>query len=311
MLANRWAFARAGTVDVGISLGLGALLGLAAGFSLLETAFLALVVFNSSTAIVARSVLDFGWIGTPEGDAIFGLVVVEDLVTAGLFGVLSAVVGGGSGWSLAAALLAGLSFLVALTAVSLHGSDVVERAFRPLGSELFVLASLGATAVVGGLGVLTRTSEAVAAFLAGSVFRNAGLLPEAERYLAPVRDVFAVAFFVWVGVRTDPGVVGRVGPFIAVASVVTLGGQVVSGYYAGRAFGLDPDGAVRMGTALTPRGEFSLVIAAFLATAGTTPILTEVIPAFTVGYVLVTSVVGSVLVRQADTLAAVRRRVWA
>jgi CPA2 family monovalent cation:H+ antiporter-2 len=105
--------------------------------------------------------------------------------------------------------------------------------------------------------------------------------------------------------------VGRVGPFIAVASVVTLGGQVVSGYYAGRAFGLDPDGAVRMGAALTPRGEFSLVIATFLATAGTTPILTEVIPAFTVGYVLVTSVVGSVLVRYADTLAAVRRRVWA
>lgn len=308
LLANRQRFARAGIVDVGLSLSLGFAVGLVAGFTLLEAAFLALVVFNSSTVIVAKSVVDLGWIGTREGDAIFGVIVIEDLVTAALFGVLSAVVGGGPGLSFLTALLVGFAFLALLTAVALRGGDRIGRAFRPLESELFVVASLGVAAVVGGLGILTRTSEAVAAFLAGGAFRNAGLLSEAEQYLAPLRDVFAVVFFVWVGAQTDPRVVGRVAPLVAAASIVTLLGQLVSGYYAGRAYGLDAKGAVRMGAALTPRGEFSLVIAAFLTTAGTTATLTETIPAFTVGYILVTSIVGSVLLRRADDIDALRRR---
>lgn len=58
--------------------------------------------------------------------------------------------------------------------------------------------------------------------------------------------------------------------------------------------------SVRVGCSLTPRGEFSLVIATFLAAAGTTPTLRTTIPAFTVGYVLLTSVVGPTLMQHSD-----------
>ncbi|MBX0322096.1 cation:proton antiporter [Halomicroarcula sp. F13] len=309
LLAERRAFALAGGVDVGVSLPLGFLVGLAVGFTPLEAGFLALVVFNSSTVIIAKSVVDAGWLGSRTADAIFGVVVVEDIVTALLFAVLSALVAGGSGLDLARSLGVGVVFLLAVVGVTLRGADRLGRAFRPLRGDLFVVAALGVAAFVAGLGALTRTSEAVAAFLAGGLFQNADLTAEAERYLAPVRDVFAVVFFVWVGVQTDPRVVADVTPLVLGAGAVTLAGQLVSGYYAGRAFGLDADGAVRMGAALTPRGEFSLVIAAFLTAAGTTPTLSETIPAFTVGYVLLTSVAGSVLLHRADDIAGLRHRV--
>jgi CPA2 family monovalent cation:H+ antiporter-2 len=55
---------------------------------------------------------------------------------------------------------------------------------------------------------------------------------------------------------------------------------------------------------MVTRGEFSLIIAA-TAAAGTTDVMTQVIPAFAVGYVLVMSVLGSVLMQYADQLEAV------
>jgi CPA2 family monovalent cation:H+ antiporter-2 len=49
------------------------------------------------------------------------------------------------------------------------------------------------------------------------------------------------------------------------------------------------------------------VIAAFLVTAGTTDALRETIPAFTVGYVLLTSILGTILMRNAHLIELVAR----
>jgi CPA2 family monovalent cation:H+ antiporter-2 len=52
---------------------------------------------------------------------------------------------------------------------------------------------------------------------------------------------------------------------------------------------------------MIPRGEFSLVIATLAASVGTGALASE-IPAFTVGYVLVMSVLGTVLIQNADVI---------
>jgi CPA2 family monovalent cation:H+ antiporter-2 len=52
---------------------------------------------------------------------------------------------------------------------------------------------------------------------------------------------------------------------------------------------------------MVSRGEFSLVIAA-LAAGGTGQVMTEVIPAFAVGYVLVMSTLGTVLMSESDVV---------
>ena len=304
LFSNRRRFLRAGAVDVGISLPLGFLLGVAFGFSLLEAAFVALVVFNSSTVIIAKSLIDLGWIVDPESQAILGVVVIEDVITALGFAVLTVVlVGGGDPATVARSVATSVAFLLVLLAAAYYGARILERAFGTPSVEVFVMGVLGVGALVAGAGLLVGVSEAVAAFLVGTAFGRTSHTGRVEQLVAPTRDLFAALFFAVVGLQTNPALVTAALALVLAAVVVTVVGQLASGYLAGRAYGLDARRAVRVGTALSPRGEFSLVIAAFLAAAGTTPALRETIPAFTVGYVLVTSVLATVLMGNADRLS--------
>ncbi|MXR42347.1 cation:proton antiporter [Halobaculum sp. WSA2] len=305
LFANRVRFLRAGAADVGISLPLGFVLGLAFGFTWLEAAFLALVVFNSSTVIIAKSLVDLGWIADRESQAILGVVVIEDVLTALGFAVLSVLLVGGNDVSTVVGSVGrSFAFLLALLAAAYYGASLLDRTFDVDSTELFVLGVLGVGALVSGAGLLVGVSEAVAAFLVGTAFGRTGHAARIQRLIAPSRDLFAAVFFFVIGLQTDPRLLTATLGLVLAAAVVTTVGQLVSGYAAGRAYGLDHGRSVRVGCALTPRGEFSLVIAAFLVAAGTTPALRETIPAFTVGYVLVTSVLGTVLMRNADRIAA-------
>jgi len=303
LLRDSDRFLKAGAIDIGISLPLGVGIGLLVGFSLLESLFLALVVFNSSTVVIAKSLIDLGWVVDPASRAVLGVVVIEDIVTALGFAVLAVFLRGGTTIAaLAFTVGQSLLFLVVLLAAAYYGSNVVERLFGTESSEEFLLGVLGVGALVAGAGLFVGVSEAVAAFVVGTAFARTRHAARVERLVAPSRDLFAAFFFFVIGLQTDPTLVGGVAGFVLATAAVTTLGQIVSGTLAGRAYGLSPKRSVRVGCALTPRGEFSLVIAAFLATAGTTPVLRTTIPAFTVGYVLVTSIAGTVLLRNSDAV---------
>jgi len=312
LFRKRGQFLRAGAVDVGVSFPLGVLVGLGFGFSLLEALFVGLIVFNSSTVIIAKSLLDLEWIVNPESEAILGVVVIEDVLTAAVFAVLSAVVLGSADVATLGRTLGGAAVvLFALVLVAYYGSERLDRLFDVRSNELFLLAVLGVTALVAGAGLVAGVSEAIVAFLVGAAFGRTSHVERIEGLVAPSRDLFAAVFFFVIGLGTDARLVVATTGLVAVATVVTVGGQLFSGYVAGRSYGLSIPQASRMASALTPRGEFSLVIAAFLVTAGTTPALRETIPAFTVGYVLVTSILGTMLMRNANTVERVARALGA
>jgi CPA2 family monovalent cation:H+ antiporter-2 len=301
LFSNRVKFLRAGAVDVGISLPLGIVLGLAFGFTWLEAGFIALIVFNSSTVIIAKSLIDLGWVVNPESRAILGVIVIEDVLTALGFALFSVfLVGGTDASTVALSIGQSLLFLVVLLGAAYYGAAMLERLFGTDSSEIFLLGVLGVGAFVAGAGLMVGVSEAVAAFLVGTAFGRTRHVARIEHLIAPSRDLFAAMFFFVIGLQTNPVLLTATFEFALVAVVLTTAGQLVSGFLAGRAYGLDRPRAVRVGCALTPRGEFSLVIAAFLVTAGTTPALRETIPAFTVGYVLLTSILGTILMRNAD-----------
>ncbi|WP_380674676.1 cation:proton antiporter [Salinigranum sp. GCM10025319] len=309
LVRKRARFVRAGAIDIGVSLPLGILVGLAFGFSLLEALFVGLIVFNSSTVIIAKSLIDLEWIANPESEAILGVVVIEDIVTAAVFAVLSAVVLGATDVAtLGATLGQAAVVLLVLGVVAYYGEGWIDRAFDIRSGELFLLGVLGATALVAGIGLAAGVSDAIVAFVVGASFGQTSHVARIESLLAPSRDLFAAVFFFVIGLQTNPRVVVSVAGVVAVAVVVTLLGQVVSGFFAGRSYGLSVEQASRMASALAPRGEFSLVIAAFLVTAGTTDALRETIPAFTVGYVLLTSVLGTVLMRNAHLVERIANR---
>jgi monovalent cation:H+ antiporter-2, CPA2 family len=90
-------------------------------------------------------------------------------------------------------------------------------------------------------------------------------------------------------------------------SVLTIATKVLTGYLAARRAGIGVPGRWRTGFALTPRGEFSIVIAGLAVSNHVEPRLAPLATA----YVLITVVVGPILARVPDAewfKAIVRRR---
>ncbi|MFW6436970.1 MAG: cation:proton antiporter [Halococcoides sp.] len=300
LLDDRTRIATIGGIDLVVNLGLGVAIGVAVGFSSLEIAFLAGIVYISSSAVITKSLIDNGWVANPESGPILGTLVFEDIFIAIYLAVLSAVALG-EGTLVDAGLSVGVAFalLGALTAVAWYGTAAIERLFGADSDELFLLSVAGITTLIAGVALVGGLSEAVAAFFVGTAFGETDLVERIEDVIAPARDLFAAVFFFAIGLQTDVTLFGAVAGVVLLAVVVTTVGKLASGTLSGRIYGLGPRRAARVGVGLVPRGEFSLVIAALAASVGTGALAAE-IPAVAVAYVLVMSVLGTVLIQHAD-----------
>ena len=304
LLASRERLFRVGAVDLVINFAIGLGLGFAFGFSPLESLFLAGIVYVSSSAVVTKSLIEQGWIVDPESQPILGTLVFEDVFVAIYLALLSAVALG-EGGVVDAALGVGVAFvfLGALTAVAWYGTGHVEQLFAAGSDELFLLRVLGVTVLVAGAALAAGVSEAVAAFFVGTAFSGTSHVERIEHVVSPARDLFGAVFFLAIGLRTDVTLIAGVAGLLLVAVVVTTLGKLLSGTLSGRLYGLDRARSVRVGLGMVPRGEFSLVIAALASSAGVGA-LADTIPAFAVGYVLVMSILGTVLIQQSDRITA-------
>ena len=304
LLSARSKVTRAGVIDVVVNLPLGIVIGLALGWSAVEALLLGGIVYISSSAIITKTLIDLGWIADAEADPILGTLVFEDLFIAVYLAVVtSLVVGGGDVAALGGSLAVAFAFLGALLVAVQYGTGAFTRLLDVSDTESFVLRTLGVVVPVAGVALSLGVSEAVAAFFVGMGFATSGHRERIERLLTPVRDAFAAVFFLWIGVGTDPRLLAGVALPLAAAVVFTTPAKLLSGYLGGRVYDLSARRSVRVGLGLVPRGEFSLVIAA-LAAGGSTTVMRETIPALAVGYVLVMSVLGTVLMQRS---AAVER----
>ncbi|WP_129114156.1 cation:proton antiporter [Halegenticoccus tardaugens] len=302
LLENRRKLTAVGLLDVAVNFPVGVAIGLVLGWSLLEALLLGGIVYISSSAVITKSLIDLGWIADAESEPILGTLVFEDLFIAVYLAVVSSLVrGGGSLAETGRDVAVAVGFLLALVVAAHYGSAWLERALDVGSNELFVLRALGITVPVAGAALSLGVSEAVAAFFVGMGFSSTVHVERIERLLSPVRDVFAAIFFFWIGLNTDPELVAATAGLLAVAVVLTTPTKLVSGFFGGRMYGLDDRRAVRVGASMVTRGEFSLIIAT-TAAAGAGPVMTGTIPAFAVGYVLVMSILGTVLMQYSGAL---------
>ena len=301
LLESRTRITRAGVADIAVNLPLGIAIGLVLGWSLVESLLLGGIVYISSSAIITKSLIDLGWIANPEAEPMLGTLVFEDLFIAVYLAVVtSLVLGGGGGLgSVGRSLAVAFGFLGLLLVAVQYGTRLFTGVLDGTGREAFVLRTLAVVVPISGAALVLGVSEAVAAFFVGMGFATSGHRERIERLLAPVRDVFGAVFFFWIGVGTDPTLLVAAAVPLVLAVALTTPAKVVSGYLGGRVYDLSKRRSLRVGVGMVPRGEFSLVIAA-LAASGTTPVMREVIPAFAVGYVLVMSGLGTVLMERSE-----------
>jgi CPA2 family monovalent cation:H+ antiporter-2 len=300
LLAARTNITRSGLIDIVINLPVGVVIGFGLGWSLVESLLLGGIVYISSSAIITKSLIDLGWIANAESEPILGTLVFEDLFIAVYLAVVTSLVLGGDGLEqVGTSLAVAFGFLGLLLVFVQYGTRLFTAVLDVSNPEPFVLRTLGVLVPVAGFALSIGVSEAVAAFFVGMGFATTDHRERIERRLLSIRDVFAAVFFFWIGVNTDPRLVAAVALPLALVVLVTTPTKIVSGYYSGRVYRLTPRRSLRVGVGMVARGEFSLVIAA-LAAGGTGRVMTEVIPAFAVGYVLVMSTLGTVLMGESD-----------
>ncbi|WP_424018271.1 cation:proton antiporter [Halorientalis pallida] len=309
LLGDGRRIATIGVIDLVLNFGVGLALGFAFGFGPVETLFLAGIVYISSSAVITKSIIDEGWVANPESGPILGTLVFEDIFIAIYLAVLSAVaLGGGSLADAAVSVGTAFAFLGVLLAAAWYGTGVVERLFSTGSDELFLLRVLGVTTLVAGVALAMGVSEAVAAFFVGTAFSGTEHTERIEHVIAPSRDFFAAVFFFAIGLTTDVTLLADVALLLAAAVVVTTASKLLSGTLSGRVYDLDPRRSLRVGLGMVPRGEFSLILATLAATAGgNAGTLGEVVPAFAVGYVLVMSIVGTLLIQNANVIEGLRK----
>jgi CPA2 family monovalent cation:H+ antiporter-2 len=303
LLESRTRITRAGVADIAVNLPLGIAIGLVLGWSLVESLLLGGIVYISSSAIITKSLIDLGWIANPEAEPMLGTLVFEDLFIAVYLAVVTSLVLGGEGGlgSVGRSLAVAFGFLGLLLVAVQYGTRLFAGVLDGTGQEAFVLRTLAVVVPVSGAALALGVSEAVAAFFVGMGFATSGHRERIERLLAPVRDVFGAVFFFWIGVGTDPTLLVATAVPLVLAVALTTPAKIVSGYLGGRVYDLSKRRSLRVGVGMVPRGEFSLVIAA-LAAGGTTPVMRDVIPAFAVGYVLVMSGLGTVLMERSGVV---------
>lgn len=295
LMGNLKSSARAGVWDAILNALPGAAFALLMGWGPIAALAMAGVTWISSSGVIAKVLRDLGRLGNRETPTILSVLVIEDLAMAFYLPVLSAVVIGASllQGSITVAIAVGSVTLVLYLAVR-HGKRL-SKIFTPNHPESLLLGVLGLGMLVAGLAAQVQVSSAVGAFLVG-IALSGQVAQNAEKLLSPLRDLFAAIFFVFFGFTTNPADIPAVIIPAVILAIVTMSTKVLTGYFAAKRAGIGRPGRWRTGLALTPRGEFSIIIAALAVGAGVEPLIAPMAAT----YMLVTVVVGPLLARLTD-----------
>ncbi len=257
-------------VEVSMMLWIGFVIARAFGWNDHQAAFTAAAVAISSTTITVKTFDEHGVRGHVR-EVVFGVLVVEDLLAILLLAALTPIAAGSaaSAESVAMSAVQLVGFLLVLVVV---GILVVPRTIRAIvtarRSETILVASIGLCFATALLARELGYSEALGAFIAGSLVAESGAGKTIEPLVKPVRDVFVAIFFVSVGLRIDPELVGSSVVVIAIFTAVVVCGKIVGVTLGAFLTGRGPMTALTAGMSLAHIGEFSFIIAGLGATSG-------------------------------------------
>lgn len=222
----------------------------------------------ASTVVLTRVLLDNRQLHTWTGRVAIGWLVVEDLFTVLVLVVLPALFAGkGQGVSLASELgFLAVKILALVAAVFVLGQKFIPwifaKAAKSSSQELFTLTVLvTALGVAVSSAILFDVSMALGAFLAGMVVGKSEFSLRAASEVLPLRDAFAVLFFVSIGMLLDPQVLLAHAPLIGVTLAVVVVGKTIGALAIVLLLGYPLKVALGVSVALAQIGEFSFILA--------------------------------------------------
>jgi len=253
-----------------LGMGLAAWIGWPVGAGLV----FGLALSVASTVVLLRALQERRLVETKRGRIAVGWLIVEDIamvLTLVLLPVFSTALAGDAGRmeisEIAIALGATLAKIAAFIALMLVvGKRVIPWILHYMahtGSrELFRLSVFViALGTAFGAAELFGVSFALGAFFAGMILSESALSQQAAQETLPLRDAFAVLFFVSVGMLFDPSIIVREPIEVIATLLIIVVGKSVAAYAIVRLFGYPNATALTISASLAQIGEFSFILA--------------------------------------------------
>ena len=241
----------------------------------------------ASTVVLLRALEDRGQLDSINGRIAVGWLVVEDLVMVLVLVLVPALAGlmgdgahagatpAASVWVTVGTTLAKVAAFIIL--MLLVGRRVFPKMLwwvaRTGSRELFTLCVIAAAiGVAYGAAQLFDVSFALGAFFAGMMLRESEYSHRAADESLPLRDAFAVLFFVSVGMLFDPAVIWQQPLKLLAVVAIILVGKTLAAVALVLLFRYPLNTALTIGASLAQIGEFSFILAGMGVALGLLPV---------------------------------------
>lgn len=282
-------------VQIAVATLLGLLLGSWLGWTIISGIMFGVALSTASTVVLLRAIQERRLVETERGRIAVGWLIVEDLamvVALVLIPVIAHTLQGqvteqlelGAGplatrfslglWGVLALTIGKVIAFVAL--MLLVGKRLIPMLLHWVahtGSrELFRLSVLAiALGVAYGATTLFDVSFALGAFFAGMILSESPLSQRAAQETLPLRDAFAVLFFISVGMLFDPTIFVEAPAELAATLAIILIGKSIAAYLIVRLFRRPASTACTISASLAQIGEFSFILATLGVSTGLLP----------------------------------------
>ena len=229
----------------------------------------------ASTVVLLKALGDRGLLNSVNGKIAVGWLLVEDLVMVLVLVLLpaTAVLLGGEAltgsaddniWlTLGITLLKVVGFIAFMLIIGKRLVPMIMQFVARLGSrELFTLTVVAAAVSIAfGAYKIFGVSMALGAFFAGMVVKDSDFSHRAEEETLPLREIFAILFFVAVGMLFDPRILVEQPVHVLAVVAIIMVGKTIAAMALVLFFRYPINTALTVGASLAQIGEFSFILA--------------------------------------------------
>ncbi len=292
-------------VNTGLDFFIGILIGLALGWPIVDTVFLAGVIAMGSAAITGQSLMGLHKMSNPETEFLLSMVIVEDFLSMILLTIAGGLLfksGGSSPVTLMTLIVGVLAFYAFFIFLALFVIPRCAKHFEHIKSEeMFVLFALGLVFLSSAMAEVSGVPAIIGAFFLGMVFAETKISDRLKDRLSPFKDALVAVFFISFGMLIDPGMLPSVIWIVIIAvPLVILGDLLVTGALA-YFLGFSGRSATFMGSSICGRGAESVMFASIGSNAAGVTKAAQLSP-FAGTFCFVLSMLTPVMMKASDTI---------
>lgn len=254
-----------GLLQVGIIFGISMALAGFMGLSALQAAYIGIILAFGSTMVDIKLLSDRGELVTLHGRLVLGILLLQDLIA-----IIAIVVFTSGSFAAAPLIIAFVKLAIILAIAIALQKFVLNKLFRfaARSNELLFLSSLAVLFLFIILAYVSELSIVIGAFIAGVSLANSPFKLELESRISPLRDFFAILFFVALGMQI---VFTGIGERLVLLTALLVGAILVKPLITLillRVTGYQPRTSFLTSISLAQMSEFSLIIGGIGLTLG-------------------------------------------